>query len=56
MTNRTLALAAIALFGLSAAAFAQDPRNEGWSFGGAQYQARCAPCHGADGKGGGTAA
>ena len=56
MTNRTLALAAIALFGLSAAALAQDPRNEGWSFGGAQYQARGAPCHGADGKGGGTAA
>jgi mono/diheme cytochrome c family protein len=56
MTNRTLALAAIALFGLSAAALAQDPRKEGWSFGGAQYQSRCASCHGADGKGGGTAA
>ena len=48
MTNRTLALAAIALFGLSAAALAQDPRSEGWSFGGAQYQARCASCHGAN--------
>jgi mono/diheme cytochrome c family protein len=56
MTNRMLALAAIALFGLSAAATAQDPRNEGWSFGGAQYQSRCAACHGANGKGGGTAA
>lgn len=56
MTNRTLALAAIALFGLSAAALAQDPRSEGWSFGAAQYQARCAACHGANGKGGGAAA
>ena len=56
MTNRTLALATIALFGLSAAALAQDPRSEGWSFGGAQYQARCAACHGANGKGGGAAA
>jgi len=56
MTNRTLALAAIALFGLSAAALAQDPRSEGWNFGGAQYQARCAACHGAKGKGDGTAA
>ena len=56
MSNRTLALAAIALFGLSAAALAQDPRSEGWSFGAAQYQARCAACHGAKGKGDGTAA
>ncbi|HEX9182721.1 MAG TPA: c-type cytochrome [Burkholderiales bacterium] len=56
MSNRTLALAAIALFGLSAAALAQDPRTEGWSFGAAEYQARCAPCHGASGKGGGAAA
>jgi mono/diheme cytochrome c family protein len=50
------AFAAIALFGLSTAALAQDPRSEGWSFGGSQYQARCAACHGANGKGGGAAA
>jgi mono/diheme cytochrome c family protein len=56
MSSRTLALAAIALFGLSSAALAQDPRSEGWSFGAAQYQARCAACHGAKGKGDGTAA
>jgi mono/diheme cytochrome c family protein len=56
MSNRTLALVAMALFGLCASAIATDPRTEGWSFGGAQYQARCAPCHGANGKGGGAAA
>ena len=56
MSNRTLALVAMALFGLSATAIAQDPRSEGWSFGGAQYQARCAQCHGAKGKGDGSAA
>ena len=56
MSNRMLALAAIALFGVSSAALAADPRTEGWSFGAAQYQARCAPCHGANGKGGGAAA
>ena len=56
MSNRTLALAAIALFGVSAAALAQDPRSEGWSFGKDQFNARCAPCHGANGKGAGPAA
>ena len=56
MSTRTLALVAAALFGLSSTAIAQDPRTEGWSFGGAQYQARCGQCHGAKGKGDGAAA
>ena len=56
MSTRTLALVAAALVGLSSTAIAQDPRTEGWSFGGAQYQARCAQCHGAKGKGDGAAA
>jgi mono/diheme cytochrome c family protein len=56
MSTSRFALIAVAALGLATSAFAQDPRAEGWSFGGAQYQARCAPCHGANGKGGGTAA
>ena len=56
MFTRTMALVAVALFGLSATALAQDPRKEGWNFGAGEYQARCASCHGADGKGGGPAA
>jgi mono/diheme cytochrome c family protein len=56
MSARTLAVLAAGVLGLSAAAIAQDPRSEGWSFGAAQYQARCATCHGAKGKGDGTAA
>ena len=55
MFGKTTALVALALAGVSTAALASDPRHEGWSFGGAQYQARCAPCHGAKGKGDGTA-
>lgn len=39
-----------------ATALAGDPRQEGWAFGKAQYQARCAGCHGVNGKGGGPAA
>jgi mono/diheme cytochrome c family protein len=56
MSTSRFTLIAVAALGLATSAFAQDPRAEGWSFGGAQYQARCAPCHGANGKGGGTAA
>jgi hypothetical protein len=46
-------LCLVAGVGLVAAAQAADPRMEGWSFGASQYQARCAPCHGASGKGDG---
>lgn len=56
MLNRTVALVAVALASLATTAWAGDPRAEGWTFGGSQYQARCAACHGADGKGGGSAA
>jgi len=56
MSTSRFALIAVAALGLAASAFAQDPRSEGWSFGAAQYQARCAPCHGAKGKGDGAAA
>ena len=57
MSARTLVVLAAGIFGLSAAALAADPpAKEGWSFGRYQYHARCAPCHGADGKGGGPAA
>lgn len=56
MSTSRLALIAVAALAMASSALAQDPRKEGWSFGGAQYQARCAPCHGADGKGGGSAA
>jgi mono/diheme cytochrome c family protein len=49
-------LCLVAGVGLVAAAQAADPRMEGWSFGASQYQARCAACHGASGKGGGPAA
>ena len=56
MSTSRLALIAVAALAMASSAVAQDPRKEGWSFGGAQYQARCAPCHGADGKGGGSAA
>ncbi len=56
MSTRKFAFIALAAVGVAAAAHAQDPRHEGWSFGGAQYQARCAQCHGAKGKGDGAAA
>lgn len=46
----------IALLGFASAAFAADPPRQGWSFGKDQYNARCAPCHGTDGKGRGPAA
>ena len=55
MSAKTLVCLAAAL-GMAAAAQATDPRKEGWSFGASEYQARCAPCHGVSGKGGGTAA
>jgi mono/diheme cytochrome c family protein len=57
MSARTLAVLVAGIFGLSAAAFAADPPvKQGWSFGKDQFNARCAPCHGANGKGGGPAA
>jgi mono/diheme cytochrome c family protein len=56
MNVRTLGIFVAAAFGVAATALASDPRTEGWSFGASQYQARCAPCHGASGKGDGPAA
>jgi len=57
MSSRTLAVLVAGIFGFSAAALAADPpAKQGWSFGKDQYNARCAPCHGANGKGGGPAA
>jgi len=56
MSARAFTILVAGILGLATTALAQDPRNEGWSFGGAQYQARCAQCHGADGKGGGAVA
>jgi mono/diheme cytochrome c family protein len=56
MNARTLAVFVAAAFGITATALAADPRAEGWSFGASQYNARCAPCHGASGKGDGPAA
>jgi mono/diheme cytochrome c family protein len=56
MSASKLLVVATGALGLVATVLAADPRTEGWSFGGAQYQARCAACHGARGKGDGTAA
>lgn len=56
MSARTLAVLATVAFGFASAAFAADPPKQGWSFGKDQYNARCAPCHGVNGKGGGPAA
>lgn len=56
MSVRTIAAIVAAVFGFASAAFAADPPKQGWSFGKDQYMARCAPCHGANGKGGGPAA
>ena len=56
MSVRTIAAVIAAVFGFASAAFAADPPKQGWSFGKDQYMARCAPCHGANGKGAGPAA
>lgn len=56
MSARTIAAVAAAVLGFASAALAADPPKAGWSFGKDQYMARCAPCHGANGKGGGPAA
>jgi mono/diheme cytochrome c family protein len=56
MSVRTIAALIAAVFGFASAAFAADPPKQGWSFGKDQYMARCAPCHGANGKGAGPAA
>lgn len=56
MSASKLMFVCIGALGLAATALATDPRTEGWTFGGAQYQARCAACHGATGKGDGSAA
>lgn len=56
MSARSLIVLAAAAFGLASTALAADSSLEGWSFGKDQYNARCAPCHGANGKGGGPAA
>ncbi len=52
MTARALAVLVAGLFGFAAAALAADvQKQESWAFGKDQYNARCAPCHGKDGKG-----
>jgi mono/diheme cytochrome c family protein len=52
MTTRALAVLVAGLFGFAAAALAADvQKQESWAFGKDQYNARCAPCHGKDGKG-----
>jgi mono/diheme cytochrome c family protein len=58
MQARTLtALVAAATFGIAAASvLAKDAPKQGWSFGKTQFEARCATCHGKDGKGKGPAA
>jgi mono/diheme cytochrome c family protein len=56
MSARTFAAVIVGIFGFSAAALAASPPKEGWSFGKDQYNARCAPCHGKNGKGAGPAA
>jgi mono/diheme cytochrome c family protein len=56
MSARTLAILAAGLFGLASATLAADTtKKEGWAFGKDQYNARCAACHGVDGKGHGPA-
>ena len=55
MSARTFAVLAAGIVGFSAAAFAADPPKQDWSFGKDQYNARCAACHGTNGKGGGAA-
>lgn len=56
MSTRALAVLIAGIFGFSAAALAADPPKQGWSFGKDQFNARCASCHGANGKGAGPAA
>ena len=56
MSVRTIAAIVAAVFGFASAAYAASPPKQGWSFGKDQYMARCAPCHGANGKGAGPAA
>lgn len=59
MQARTLtAIVAAAAFGMTAATsvLAKDPPKQGWTFGKSQFEARCATCHGKDGKGKGPAA
>ena len=56
MSVRTTAAIVAAVFGFASAAFAADPAKQGWSFGKDQYMARCAACHGANGKGAGPVA
>jgi mono/diheme cytochrome c family protein len=52
MSARVVAIVAAGLFGVASAALAADPpKQESWSFGKDQFNARCAPCHGKDGKG-----
>jgi mono/diheme cytochrome c family protein len=57
MSVRTLAILAAGLLGLASTALAADPpKQEGWAFGKDQFNARCAGCHGVNGKGQGPAA
>ena len=56
MSARAFTVLVVGILGLATTAFAADPPKQGWSFGKDQYMARCAPCHGASGKGGGPAA
>ena len=56
MHARQLLVLAVGILGTVTSAYAQDPRKEGWSFGATEFQARCAPCHGSDAKGGGPVA
>jgi mono/diheme cytochrome c family protein len=57
MYARPLAVIVAGAFGLAAAtAFAAGEATKGPSFGKAQFEARCATCHGKTGKGGGPSA
>ena len=58
MYARPLAVLVAGAFGLAAAttAFAAGEATKGKSFGKAQFEARCATCHGKTGKGKGPAA
>jgi mono/diheme cytochrome c family protein len=58
MYARTLTALAAAAFSIAAATsvLAKDPPKQGWAFGKAQFEARCATCHAKNGKGNGPAA
>ena len=56
MSARALAIVVAGLFGFASATLAADAKKaEPWAFGKDQFNARCAACHGVDGKGHGPA-